>query len=113
MENLRDKLEQKVDKEYDNFIENFKSKGVDFLVENAYEVVTKQEIRDYLIFSRFDEKELKALIKSEDILDDLYSEWLHADGNLYESLEHVIQERVGEFKDKFDKEMQKKDKGAR
>ena len=56
-----------------------------------------------------EENEVKAILKHDAFLDDIYDEWLGADFNLYESLEYVISERVGDITRKLENKMKIKD----
>ena len=109
MEELKEKLISKLDKEYKSFVNDLKSQGVEKVIDNAYELVVKQEICDYMQFSNLEENEVKAILKHDAFLDDIYDEWLGADFNLYESLEYVISERVGDITRKLENKMKIKD----
>lgn len=110
MEELKEKLISKLDKEYKSFVNDLKSQGVEKVIDNAYELVVKQEICDYMQFSNLEENEVKAILKHDAFLDDIYDEWLGADFNLYEALEYVISDRVGDITREFENKIKIKDR---
>lgn len=60
-------------------------------VDNAYELVVKQEIIDSFNYDMsYDKEELQALLKQNNLLSQAYDEWLSADGNLRVALEYSI-----------------------
>ena len=94
---LKEKLREKLDGEYKMFLEELKKESFETIVERAYEIMSKQEIKDYIESKNLDESNIKALLKHNDILKDLYSEWLKTDGNFYSAMEDTINERIDEI----------------
>lgn len=109
-ETLREKFEQKIDNEYKEFIEDLKQCTPEGIIDRAYEKVSKQEMiykikdRDYSI------SELKALLKTDEILQECYDEWLKSDGNFTDVLEYAVEERIDLIIEDFERQKHKKDR---
>lgn len=94
---LLEKLQDKLELEYSNFINELKYESKEYIIEQAYEITAKQEIKDYLVGREASEEELKVLLKKSYVLDNMYDKWLDTDGNLYEALQYAVDDRVGEL----------------
>lgn len=109
-ETLKEKFEQKIDNEYKEFIEDLKKCTPEIIIDRAYEKVSKQEMiykikdRDYSI------SELKALLKTDEILQECYDEWLKSDGNFTDVLEYAVEERIDLIIEDFERQKHKKDR---
>ena len=73
-----EKLADKVEAEWNAFLENMKKKSPDMLIESAYEISTKKNIQAYITKEKLDltNEQINALISSKNILSELYAEWL-------------------------------------
>ncbi|MBR5090548.1 MAG: DUF3848 domain-containing protein [Ruminiclostridium sp.] len=71
------KLSEKMQGEYDRFIEDVKSKSPDEIVDSAYQIVTKKDILDFCAYqsASLSEKQYKALLSSSNTLDEVYETW--------------------------------------
>ena len=88
---LKDDLMKKLENEYSEYKEQFMSLSPKEAVDNAYELVVKQEILDSFNYDMsYDKEELQALLKQDNLLSQAYDEWLSADGNLRVALEYSI-----------------------
>ncbi len=88
---LKDELMEKLENEYSEFKEQFMSLSPKEAVDNAYELVVKQEILDSFNYDMsYDKEELQALLKQDNLLSQAYDEWLSADGNLREALQYSV-----------------------
>lgn len=72
--------------------------------------MSKQEIKDYIEFNDLEEYKIKALLKHENILEDLYDEWLVTDGNFYNVMEDSINDRIEEITKEYSKKLNKNNK---
>lgn len=89
--NLKDKLIKKLEQEIEDFKSELKEKGVDYAIDRAYELTSKQEIIDYIQYDiDMSKTDIKALITRENLLDELYAEWLETDGNMREHIGYSI-----------------------
>ena len=110
----KDKLIQKLEQELKDYKAYVKEQGVDFAIEKAYEITVKQEIIDVLVYdSELSEKQMKALLKTDKVLDECYDDWLHCDGNLKETLSFSVDESVNTITDNYKKDKIKANKEVR
>ena len=106
--NYSDKLLQKLEEELKEFKSYIKEQGVDFAIDKAYELTIKQEIIDSIIYDRtLSEKEIEILLKCDNVLDQCYDEWLKSDGNIRDTLNFVVDERVDFIIDDYSKNDEK------
>lgn len=88
---MEEKLQEKLEEELNNFKQDIKTKGVDFVIDKAYEITVKQEIIDSLIYDNsLSKKEINALLSCKDPLQKIYDDWLTQDGNLRTDLNYSI-----------------------
>ena len=89
--NLKDKLIKKLEQEIEDFKSELKEKGVDYAIDRAYELTAKQEMLDYIQYDiDMPKTDRKALIERENLLDELYAEWLKTDGNMREHIGYSV-----------------------
>ncbi|MBR5090277.1 MAG: DUF3848 domain-containing protein [Ruminiclostridium sp.] len=71
------KLYEKMQGEYDSFIADIKKKSPDEIVDSAYQIVTKNDILDFLAGQSpsLPEKQYAALLSSTNTLDEIYETW--------------------------------------
>lgn len=71
------KLADKVADEYDRFIKDIKQQPADRIVEAAYEIVQKDDIREFCSGADFtlSQEELADLLAADNLLDRLYNKW--------------------------------------
>lgn len=106
--NYSDKLLQKLEEELKEFKSYIKEQGVDFAIDKAYELTIKQEIIDSIIYDRtLSEEEIEVLLKCDNVLDQCYDEWLKSDGNIRDTLNFVVDERVDFIIDNYSKDDKK------
>ncbi len=80
------KLNMKIassNKELEDFKDKIKEKGIDYAIDRAYELTTKQEIIDSIMYDhQLSKTETKALLSRGNVLDEMYDDWLSFDGNM-------------------------------
>lgn len=92
---MEDKLYQKLENELKDFKTKMKENGVDYAIDRAYELTTKQEIIDSIEFDHdLSKTQIKALLSRENILDELYDDWLSFDGNMRENINYSVDESL-------------------
>ena len=112
-EELRKKLNEKIDKEFNDFIAELRRCSSQVIIERAYEKVSKEEMiykikdKDYTI------TELKALLKKDNILEECYDEWLKADGNFNEFLDYAVEKRIAIIVDNYKENIRKNGQESR
>ena len=89
------RLIDKVEREYKQFIFNLKSCDKDTIIDKAYAKVCKEEMMYKIQNKNFETAELKALLNCKNVLDECYDEWMDRYSNFNYILEVTIDERVG------------------
>lgn len=90
----KNSLDEKLDNEFTSFCENTKTKSPQEILDSAYEITLKEEIKDSLKSMELYPLEVSALLKQKDILSEFYHDWLNVDTPLGEVLENSIQESL-------------------
>lgn len=85
-QNYSELLDEKIQKEYDAFIERLKGLTVEEVIDRSYEKAMKEEILNMCLNTQCTEEEAKALYHLEDTLGELYQEWLHSDESVYDEM---------------------------
>ena len=113
IESLKDKVMQKINNEYDNFIKDLKQCEPEVIIDKAYEHVCKQEMI-YLFEDRdLSVQECKALLKCPNILNDTYDEWLGTGDNIYNVLKLAVDNSIEHITNDFKKDIKSKNKESR
>ncbi len=111
---MEDKLYKKLEDELKEFKAEMKEKGVDYAIDRAYELTTKQEIIDSIQFDHnLSKTEIKALLSRENVLDELYSDWLSFDGNMREHINYSVDKSLNLITDEYKKDKVKTKNDAR
>ena len=90
----KNNLDKKLDNEFSNFCEKTKTKSPQEILNSAYEITVKEELKDSLKNMNLFPLEITALLKQNDILNEFYHDWLNIDTPLGEVLENSIQESI-------------------
>ena len=112
-EELKKKFNEKIDKEFNDFISELRRCSSQVIIERAYEKVSKEEMiykikdKDYTI------TELKALLKKDNILEECYDEWLKADGNFNEFFDYAVEKRIAIIVDNYKENIRKNGQESR
>lgn len=83
-------LYEKVQAEYDTFIDELKTKPVGEVIEKAYEKVIKEEMVCICEYANFEQKEAKALYLEKYPLDRMYQDWLNSDVSYMDMLRDSV-----------------------
>lgn len=110
---LFDKVNEKVVKEYNDFIDNLKQLSPNQIIDKAYEKICKEEFVYKLENKNLSETELKAILKSPNFLSECYEEWLGSDGNFNELLEYSMENAIEQLVNDFKQETKEKNKESR
>ena len=102
---LIDKIIDKFNEEYNNFINEIKKLSTDEIIDRAYEITAKQEITN-LYLENLNVRLLKDLIKIDNILDKIYKDFEDNNGSYYS----LIEEYAYDFIDELSNELRKKEK---
>lgn len=107
-EQLKDMLMKKIDQELFAYKQNLiKNYTPDEIIQEAYKINFKEQIRDVLDSSILDRNEIKALLKTENVLDKLYDYWENSDGNIWELLEDKVNEKIEDMTIEYEKRKEK------
>lgn len=87
-------LYEKMQAEYDAFIEELKTKPAEEIIERAYEKVFKEEMVCICEFANFEPKEAKAMYLEKHPLDRMYQNWLKSDVSYMDMLRDSIDDSV-------------------
>lgn len=99
-EKLKEKLINKIELEYNNYVKKLKELSNIMIIENAYQLVTKREIANYIEYSAdFSTREIKLLLKNKNVLDKMYDEWTKQDSNYYELLQFPVDKALKEYRE--------------
>lgn len=95
MENEKiEKLNEKLEKEFKEFCEVLKTKTPEEIIERAYEITVKEELKDEIVNMDLHDKEIEIMLEHKDLLAEFYYDWLDCDTPLGESLRENLQESV-------------------
>lgn len=110
---LKMDLNEKVEQEYANFKKELEQKSPKEIIEKAYELVVKEQIKDELKEKNLVEDELKALIKEKDLLSECYEDWRNSDGRLGDVISYTIDNTIELIEQEYKKENKQKIKESR
>lgn len=94
-QSLNRQLSDKVQQELSSFREEMLSKSPQEIYEAAYQIATKNDIAECFSGTNYSPNTVKALMKSSNLLNEIYEEWLAADCSHMDDL----QQTVSDFKD--------------
>lgn len=94
LQQLKKQLNEKLQKEYDNFIERLKLLPPERIIESSYEKVFKEELMTTVQYKDLSRVEIIALLKLDHPLDSLYQEWLKNDFSYLPLLEDTVNDHT-------------------
>ena len=102
-------LESMLEREFNYFKKGLKKLPKSKIIDKAYELVCKEEIKEELKYMDLHEVEKEVMLIQGDILDEFYHDWLNEDTLLGESMQNSISNSIGMLtrymgKKKFHKE---------
>lgn len=111
---MEEKLYEKLENELKDFKEQIRESGVDYAIDKAYELTTKQEIIDSIQFDHeLSKTEINALLSKENVLDELYDDWLSFDGNMREHINYSVDKSLNIMTNEYKKDKIKTKNDAR
>lgn len=87
-------LERVLENEFEEFKRETLKKSKEEIFESAYEITSKEEIKDTLKYMNLHRAEKEMLILQDDILNEFYHDWLDDDTPLGESMRPCIEESI-------------------
>jgi len=110
MEKLKERLDTKVENEYKKFIERVEKLEPKKIIERAYEITTKEEIVILIQNKELGSTDIKALLKTNDLLGECYVQWLKTDGNFNELIDYAVDDRIDKITQDFIAQMKQRNK---
>ena len=102
---MEESLYKKLEDELKDFKVLIREKGIDYAIDRAYELTVKQEIIDSIKFdSILSKTEIKALLSRENLLNELYDDWLTIDGNMREHINFSVDDSIRFITNEYKKE---------
>lgn len=100
---MREKLYEKITKEFENYIKDLKTKDVDYIIDRSYETAIKEEmIYCFDPNSRyFSDEQIKILNKSSSPLNELYSDWISNDFSIGDEIRESVNEYLIDLTSRF------------
>ena len=92
--NLDEGLYNKLDNELKELHGNLLEKGKEEILNSAYEITVKEQIRDILKEMNLHEVEKEILFLRDDLLTELYQDWLHHDSSLREPITDSVDKSI-------------------
>lgn len=92
---LNQKLSERVKQELSDFHEGILSKTPQEIYDAAHQIILKSNIAEYFLETDYSPQAAKALMKSPNLLQDIYEECLEKDNSHKEDLHQIIKD----FKD--------------
>lgn len=91
---IKEKLNMKLESEYKNLCDELKRKSKEEIIERAYELTVKDELKEEIKNMDLYDKEIIIMTEQKDLLDEFYHDWLDTDVPLGEALRSTIEESV-------------------
>lgn len=91
---INEMLYEKVENEYNAFIERLKKLPLDRIIDHAYEKVFKEDLMIALQERKLSYNEAKAMLSLKYPLDELYQEWMRTDISYMDMLSDIVDNRV-------------------
>ena len=92
--NLDEGFYNKLENELKEFHENLLEKGNGEILNSAYEITVKEQIVDILKDMNLHEVEKEVLFLRDDLLTELYQDWLHYDATLKEPITDSVDKSI-------------------
>lgn len=104
-DDLKEMLMKKIDQELFNYKQDLiKNYTPEEIIQEAYEINFKEQIRDIIDSSMLGRNEIKMLLKTDNILGKLYDYWEHSDGSIWGLLEDKVSEKIEKMSVEYNKQ---------
>ncbi len=90
----KEELNKKLDEEYKKLCDELKLKSKEEIIERAYELTVKEELKEEIKNMDLYDKEIIIMTEQDDLLNEFYHDWLDIDVPLGEVLRDTIQESI-------------------
>lgn len=113
IDKLRQELDEKLDSEYNNYVEILKQESKDEIIKNAYKLTVKEQIKEEIKDRNLDKDEIKALLQENNVLDNCYDRWIDDDSKLQEAFEFIVDDEIEEITEEYKEMKRHKNKESR
>lgn len=103
-------LETKLEREFKAFKKDLKKLPKNKIIDKAYELISKEEIKDTLLNMDLHETEKEMLFYQDDVLNEFYHDWLDCDIPLGDSMQYCIEESVATLTKYMGKKLSSKER---
>lgn len=108
-EDLKEMLMKKIDQELFNYKQNLiRNYTPEQIIEQAYKINIKQQIRDIIDGIIFSKEQVQILLKTDNIVENLYDRYEKSDGNIWSYLEDNVSEKLGDIVKEYNKKNKEK-----
>ena len=105
---IKEMLMKKIEQELFNYKQNLiKNYTPEQIIEHAYEINFREQIKDILDSKMLGRNEIKVLLKTDNVIGKLYDYWEHSDGYIWEKLEDRVDEKLDKMVLEFQKNKEK------
>lgn len=90
---LLSQLENKVNKEYKDYIKSLRDLDAGEIIKSSYKTVMLENFKNILLCDSeeyFDERKISNLLEAENLLELLYADWLRFDDNVYDEYKEFV-----------------------
>ena len=87
-------LQTKLEREFKHFKKGLKKLPKNKIIDKAYEITSKEEIKDILINMDLHDAEKEMLFYQDDILNEFYYDWFDCDVPLGDSMQYCVEESI-------------------
>lgn len=109
MENLTNKVYNKLNNEYIQYINNIKNLSAEKIIDSAYEIIIKKEFVDMFYSDNgYKKYALQILLEQDNTLDFLYEDWISSDGGIHKLLKENLIELLYDLDEEHRIELNKK-----
>lgn len=102
-EELSNKVYKKLESEFDMFKESCLSKTKEEIINSAYEITIKEEIVESFRKNSYDEEQYLALLENDNMLENIYQDWMNAESGIHIPIEESIDFYLNEIEEKYTK----------
>ena len=96
---LAEKFDEKVKKDYEEFIKKMRKLEPDEIIENAYEISIKLIIKEIMEDKYFTADEIKLLLKCGNVIDVCYDKWIDMEEDFGDVIELAIDKKIEDLED--------------
>ena len=96
-------LQTKLEREFKHFKKGLKKLPKNKIIDKAYEITSKEEIKDILINMDLHDAEKEMLFYQDDILNEFYHDWLDCEVPLGDSMQYCVEESIATLTKYMDK----------